>query len=921
MLKKILIKGARENNLKNIDLELPIGKFIVFTGLSGSGKSSLVFDTIYAEGHRRYIESLSTYARQFLERVDKPDVDYIEGISPAIAFEQKNPVKHSRSTVGTATEIYDYLRLLYAKTGRIICPQCKEEVKADTISQSVDTLLQKHDGARIYITFPFKWAERASAKQLIDELPSRGFIRLIADDEVYDLSQGKYPPLNGSGRFLVVVDRLAVRDSAATRMADSLEVAFREGKGEAVVRCVNGPDLRFSQEFICLGCDRKFERHTPNFFSFNSPYGACQACGGFGNILDYDLDLIIPDKNKTLAQGAIKPWNMSKYSRYFKKELEKLASDKNVDLNKPFRKLTKRELKLVLHGTSKHLGIYPFFKRLSAKKYKMFIRVFTRKYKSLKDCHQCGGTRLRQEALWVNIGGLSIAQVTAMTVAEARTFFKELELSRMEREIANDVLKEIESRLDFMYYVGLDYLTLDRLTRTLSGGEAQRVNLANQLGARLTGTLYILDEPTIGLHPRDNSRLLKILERLSDIGNTVLVVEHDREVISHAQHLVDMGPLAGAQGGEIVYSGTLKRFLKNCDSLTARHLKGKLTIPIPARRRETNGRYISIHGARENNLKGISVRIPLNTFTCVTGVSGAGKSTLVHETLYMALNRIFHQQGDRTGKFDMISGFEWIRDTLLLDQQPIGKTPRSNPITYIKAYDMVRKLFAETLAARKRGYTPGHFSFNAASGRCPVCKGNGHQKIEMHFMADIFVRCQECQGSRFKQEVLEVKYKGLNINQALELTVDQALEFFNGPPRLLNKLALLQEVGLGYLRLGQPATTLSGGEAQRLKIAAELSSKKPKGILYILDEPTTGLHFEDVKKLLAVLNNLVERGNTVLVIEHNLDVVKTADYIIDLGPEGGELGGYLVAEGTPEEIAQVETSHTGCHLKPLLNHN
>lgn len=931
MLKKILIKGARENNLKNIDLELPRGKFIVFTGLSGSGKSSLVFDTIYAEGHRRYIESLSTYARQFLERVDKPDVDYIEGISPAIAFEQKNPVKHSRSTVGTATEIYDYLRLLFSKVGKIECPRCLKEVKADTVSQSVDTLLQKHQEARIYITFPFYYTDRASAQQFLDDLPARGFIRVMTDGEVgvlkpegrevYDLSQGRYPPLDGGGWLLVVVDRLMVRESAATRLADSLETAFRESKGAAVVRFVDGPDLRFNQEFTCNDCGSEFERPTPNFFSFNSPYGACQACGGFGNILDYDLDLIIPDKDKSLAQGAIEPWNMRKYRSHFQRELRKLAEAKKVDLNKPYRKLSKRAQKLVLYGAKGHIGVFPFFERLGTKKYKMFIRVFTRKYKSLKDCHECEGTRLRREAMWVKIGGRTIAQVTSMTVTEAREFFAALKLYRMEREIARDVLKEIESRLEFMYYVGLDYLTLDRLTRTLSGGEAQRVNLANQLGARLTGTLYILDEPTVGLHPRDNRRLLDILKKLSDAGNTVLVVEHDREVISTAQHLVDMGPGAGAQGGQVVYSGTLKNFLKTCDSLTAGHLKGKLTIPLPTTRRETNGRYLSIKGAKENNLKGINVRIPLNTFTCVTGVSGAGKSTLIHDTLYRALDRIYHPSGERTGMFDVITGFGWLRDVALLDQQPIGRTPRSNPITYIKSYDAVRKLFSETPGARRQGYEPRHFSFNVAGGRCPECNGNGHQKIEMHFMADIFVRCEECQGSRFKQEVLEIKYKGLNIKQVLDLTVDQALEFFTGPNQLMEKLALFQEVGLGYLRLGQPATTLSGGEAQRLKIAAELSSKKSKGVLYILDEPTTGLHFEDVKKLLAVLNSLVDRGNTVLVVEHNLDVIKTADYILDLGPEGGEQGGYLVAEGTPEHLAQVEASHTGRFLKELLNQN
>jgi excinuclease ABC subunit A len=910
---ELIIRGAREHNLKNITLHLPRQKFIVFTGLSGSGKSSLAFDTIYAEGHRRYVESLSTYARQFLERVDKPDVDSIEGISPAIAIEQTNPVKHSRSTVGTATELYDYLRLLYAKIGQTICPDCQQLVAPDSVEKIIDRLFASHNGARVYINFPLPITPKTTSENLIGNLLAEGFIRLKIGEQLYTLEPKLILPLQGVQEVQVVVDRLVISPQEKRRLADSLETAFRQGGGVAYVELLGHGMLRFSQDFCCSTCQRSFEKPSPLFFSFNSPYGACPECRGFGNILDYDLSLIIPDRTKSLAAGAIEPWTLPRYRQHYAEELQKLAVQEGIDLHKPFQDLPDHAVQKILHGTKKFIGVLPFFHRLKEKKYKLYIRVFLSKYMSTVDCSQCQGSRLRQDALWVKIQGHSITDISRMTVAAARAFFDQLTLTPFAQEIAKDILKQIYSRLHFLHYVGLDYLTLDRLTRTLSGGEAQRINLANQLGAQLADTLYILDEPTVGLHPRDNHRLLDILKELSNRGNTVLVVEHDREVIAAADYIVDLGPLAGEKGGEVIFQGTLDGLVSHPWSLTARYLRGEKQVGTPRKPRAPEG-YLCLYGAAENNLKEIDVRIPLGTFTCVTGVSGSGKSTLIHDTLYYALDRIFHGSTHKIGKFEKISGFESLRDVILLDQKPIGKSPRSNPVTYIKAFDPIRQLFANTAIARVRGYTAGHFSFNVSGGRCEACKGDGYHKIEMHFMADIYVRCDQCHGTRFKRELLEVKYRGVDIHQVLQMTVEEAKAFFSHVPLAVQKLNLLVEVGLGYLRLGQPAPTLSGGEAQRLKIAAELSKKNPYAILYILDEPTTGLHFDDVHKLLMVLNRLVDQGNTVVVIEHNLDVIQAADHIIDLGPEGGDAGGYIVAEGSPQKIMQSPTSYTGQYL-------
>lgn len=928
-MEDIIIQGAREHNLKNISLRLPREKFIVITGPSGSGKSTLAFDTIYAEGHRRYVESLSTYARQFLERVDKPEVDYIEGISPAIAIGQQNPVKHSRSTVGTATEIYDYLRLLYSKVGRTVCPDCKLEVKPSNVQETAQELLRSHPEARAFILFPLQLEEGDSLGEALSELVARGFLRIMAGGEVREIEGGLAEELlseaeGDPGRLELhgVVDRLRFREEVHSRLADSLETAFEEGGGVAAASIVDGPFLRFSRRLECTGCGRAFEAPTPLFFSFNNPQGACPECGGFGNKLGYDLDLIVPDKNKSLAQGAIEPWTKPRWRRHFAQELQALAREKKVDLRKPFKDLTSRELRWVLHGTDSFMGVYPFFEYMKRKKYKLAIRVFTRRYMSTVDCERCHGARLRADALNVKVGGLNIAELSALSVRESLHFIRSLPLTPFERDVSRDILNQVESRLAFLEYVGVDYLTLNRLTRTLSGGEAQRINLANQLGAQLTGTLYILDEPTVGLHPRDTAKLLDILHSLCRRGNTLIVVEHDRDVISSADHIVDLGPMAGEKGGEVVYAGPLEGLLEYEGSLTAQYLRGdRQVVPKaegPPRRRGGSGHRLSLLGAGENNLKGIDLHIPLGTFTCITGVSGSGKSTLIHDTLFRALDRIFHRGQARIGRFKQIQGFERLRDVVLLDQNPIGKSPRSNPVSYIKAYDPIRRLFAETPEARERGYGPGHFSFNVAGGRCESCAGSGYQKIEMHFMADLYIRCPDCEGRRFTERTLEVLYKGLNIDQVLNLTVEEAMRFFADCPGALERLRLLQEVGLGYLRLGQPATTLSGGEAQRLKIAAQIGSKAPRDILYLLDEPTTGLHFHDIERLLKVLGRLVDIGNTVVVIEHNLDVIRAADHIIDLGPEGGDRGGEIVAEGTPEWILSNPASYTGRFLKAYL---
>jgi excinuclease ABC subunit A len=914
----LIIRGARAHNLKNLNLDLPRRALIVITGLSGAGKSSLAFDTIYAEGHRRYVESLSTYARQFLERVEKPEVDAVEGISPAIAIEQVNPVKHSRSTVGTTTEIYDYFRLLFAKIGITVCPDCDVRVQPDTVRESVDRLLTEHRGKRALIMYPLPITEATTAPGLMANLLAEGFVRVKVRDLVHTLTPTLRLDLTGLSQIEVVVDRLGLDENQQNRLAESLETAFIKGGGRAEVEIVGEGTWRLSEQFHCLSCDRVFERPTPLFFSFNNPRGACPLCKGFGNILDYDLNLIIQDPRKSLAEGAIEPWTLPRYIRHYSDEVRQLARREGIDLHRPYQQLSPEQQHKIVHGCGDFIGVLPFFRRLEAKKYKLYIRVFLSRYVTAVDCARCNGTRLRQDALYVKVGGYSIAELSHLTVAALEQFLDAVQLTPFEREIAQNIRSQIEARLSFLRQVGLSYLTIDRLTRTLSGGEAQRINLANQLGAQLTDTLYILDEPTIGLHPRDTQRLVAILQQLTDQGNTVIVVEHDRDVIAAADHVVDLGPGAGEHGGELMFSGPTEKLWRDPTSLTARYLRHELTVPIPLKRRPTDGRRLELLGARENNLRGIDVSIPLQTLTCVTGVSGSGKSTLVHDTLYRALERVFHGTSAKIGKFDRIVGFEYLRDVILLDQQPIGRTPRSNPVTYVDAFGPIRKLFAQTARAQLAGYRAADFSFNVGGGRCEACEGNGYVRIEMHFMADLYVTCEHCGGTRFKSEILEVRYAGVNIHEALQMSITQAVDFFTEAPQAQARLALLAEVGLGYLRLGQPATTLSGGEAQRLKIAAELGKKDPRDILYILDEPTTGLHFDDVRTLVRVLNRLVDQGNTVVVVEHNLEVIKTCDYVIDLGPEGGEGGGAIVAVGTPEAIARSRRAHTGRYLCPVL---
>jgi excinuclease ABC subunit A len=914
----LIIRGARAHNLKNLNLDLPRRALIVITGLSGAGKSSLAFDTIYAEGHRRYVESLSTYARQFLERVEKPDVDAVEGISPAIAIEQVNPVKHARSTVGTTTEIYDYLRLLFAKIGKTICPNCGVEARPDTVQGSVDRLLSEYPGERALILYPLPITAATTGPGLVANLLAEGFVRVKVREQVHTLTPTLTLDLAGLAQLEVVVDRLVLGERQRSRVAESLETAFIKGGGMALVEILGEGIWRLSDQFHCLPCGRVFERPTPLFFSFNNPRGACPACKGFGNILDYDLNLIIPDPYKSLAEGAIEPWTLPRYVRHYTDELRRLARREGIDIQRPYQQLTAAQQQTILHGCGDFIGVLPFFRRLEAKKYKLYIRVFLSRYVTAVDCAQCTGTRLRQDAMYVKVGGAAIAELSQMTVDELERFLDAVALTPFECEVARSVLSQLQGRLRFLRLVGLNYLTIDRLTRTLSGGEAQRINLANQLGAQLTDTLYILDEPTIGLHARDTHRLVAILQQLTDQGNTVIVVEHDRDVIAAADHVVDLGPGAGEHGGELIFSGSTEKLWRDPTSLTARYLREELSVPLPWKRRPTSGRSLQLLGARENNLKRIDMSIPLNTLTCITGVSGSGKSTLVHDTLYRALERVFHGTSAKIGKFDRVVGVENLRDVILLDQQPIGKTPRSNPVTYVDAFGPIRKLFAQTSRARFAGYRAGDFSFNVSGGRCEACEGNGSLRIEMHFMADLYVTCEHCGGTRFKPDILEVRYNGVNIHEALQMSVTQAVGFFTEAPQAQTRLALLAEVGLGYIRLGQPANTLSGGEAQRLKIAAELGKKNPRDILYILDEPTTGLHFDDVRTLVRVLNRLVDQGNTVVVVEHNLEVIKTSDYVIDLGPEGGEGGGEIVAAGTPEAVARSRRSHTGRYLRRVL---
>ncbi|MFN7980534.1 MAG: excinuclease ABC subunit UvrA [Vicinamibacterales bacterium] len=955
----IVVRGARTHNLKNIDVTLPTGKLIIVTGVSGSGKSSLAFDTIYAEGQRRYVESLSAYARQFLERMEKPDVDRIEGIAPAIAIRQKNSIRNPRSTVGTTTEIHDYMRLLFARVGRTFCRKCGRQVVRETAEVVASELLDLSKGTRLILGFDLPLVDAglsgSSTSQDVDELSEqgedgdseglpvsatagssaaavvsaieslrrRGFGRLLVDGRAQSFDDVDVKGLVKAPILQVVVDRMQIGgEDDRKRLTDAIETAYREGGGAAwVLQLAHGehPERlhQFSERFDCRMCGITYEDPQPRLFSFNNPFGACPTCHGFGNIVELDMKLVVPDPSKSINQNAIEPWSKPHY-RTALAELKRAAKKAKLRLDVPWSELTADEQQFVVEGNGDYEGVRGFFRWLEKKKYKVHVRVFLSRYRGYLTCPDCGGSRLRREARDVKVSGRTIDQVSALTVREAQTFFGGLDLTPKEVAISEKILKEITRRLGFLADVGLDYLSLDRLSSTLSGGEAQRINLATSLGSALVGTLYVLDEPSIGLHSRDNLRLIDILRQLRDQGNTVLVVEHDADMIKVADHIVDLGLGAGEQGGRVVFSGTLDELMHESRSLTSKYLRHELAIPVPTARRKGSGQFVKLLGATEHNLKDVDITIPLNTLTCVTGVSGSGKSTLVHDVLYAAIKR---QKGDwdrPVGAFRKLEGVEMITDVVLVDQQPIGRTPRSNPVTYLKAFDPIRELFAATKDAKSRGLTASHFSFNVPGGRCEACQGEGEVRVEMQFLADVFVPCDECDGKRFKPQVLEVQYRGRSIVQVLDLTVREALTFFSSSPKVLRRLQVLDEIGLGYLRLGQPATTLSGGEAQRIKIAAHLVSQGGERSLYILDEPTTGLHFDDIAKLLSAFRKLLEAGSTLLVIEHNLDVIKTADYIIDLGPNGGEEGGRIVATGTPEQVAQNEASATGRYIKAAL---
>jgi excinuclease ABC subunit A len=942
----IHVHGARVHNLKNISFDIPHNAITVVTGVSGSGKSSLAFDTIYAEGQRRYIESLSAYARQFLERIEKPDVDEITGIAPAIAIKQKNSTRNPRSTVATATEIYDYLRLLYARAGRTFCTKCGSQVRKDTMDEIAARVLALPQGRRFYVLYTFDLAaaapapaappRRTAAKKQVKPsgeairlalggLQRRGFQRLYQAGRMHEFSTPEtLLDINFAQPVYVVVDRLAIEPDMRSRLVDSVEICYREGRGEAILEFVpEGPDgsperMVFNERFECKTCGAVYQEPEPRLFSFNNPYGACARCQGFGNTIDFDINLVIPDRGKSLNEGAIQPWTKPRF-RAVLIELKQFARANQIPLDVPFRRLTAAQQAQVIEGDAKagYIGVNGFFKWLERKKYKLHVRVFLSRYRGYALCPDCNGARLRAEARAVRLSGKSITEVCAMTVALARQFMDTLELSEEQAAIADKILEEIRQRLLFLDEVGLDYLSLDRLSSTLSGGEAQRIQLATSLGSHLVGALYVLDEPSIGLHPRDTHRLIEILKHLRDLGNTILVVEHDPEMMAAADYVIDLGPGAGEHGGSILFAGPRTELLQSRESLTARYLNGELGIPVPNLRHKPSGRFLRIHAARAHNLQNVDVMIPLHMLVAITGVSGSGKSTLVHDVIYKAI------EAKRTGgKFqelcDRIEGDQVLLGVVLVDQSPIGRTPRSNPATYLKAFDAIREAFSSTADAKKRGYAAGHFSFNIPGGRCEACQGEGIVTVEMQFLADVELICEECRGTRFKSGVLEVRYREKNVHEVLQLTVREALVFFAGVPKITSKLRILDEVGLGYLRLGQSATTLSGGEAQRLKLAAHLTTQANEGVLYIFDEPTTGLHFDDIQKLLTAFRKLIDGGASIVVIEHNLDVIKSADWIIDLGPEGGAAGGQIVATGTPEQVARNSKSHTGKFLARVL---
>ena len=933
---KIIIRGAREHNLKNIHVEIPRDRLVVITGLSGSGKSSLAFDTLYAEGQRRYVESLSAYARQFLEQMEKPDVDTIEGLSPAISIEQKTTSKNPRSTVGTVTEIHDYLRLLFARAGRPHCYQCGKEIHSQTIQQIVDQVLALPPGTRLQLFSPIIRGRKGEYRKEFDYLRKSGYARVRVNGTIRDLSEEISLDKNKKHTLEVLVDRLVVKEGAGKRLADSLATALNLSEGIVKVEVGGGEELVFSEKFACVDCGISYPEISPRIFSFNNPYGACPQCDGLGTTNYFDPDLIVPNQEVSIREGAVLPWQ-GRNSMYFHQTLQSLADHYRIDLNTPFKNLPARVQKVLLYGSNgeqikfhyeredrRHFyyrdfeGIIPNLERRYRETDSEIIREEMEKYMNIRPCPACQGARLRKESLFVKVGGVNIHEVTEKSIRQALEFFTHLDLNPREREIARRILKEISERLGFLLNVGLDYLTLGRSSATLSGGESERIRLATQIGSGLVGVLYILDEPSIGLHQRDNARLLSTLKNLRDMGNTILVVEHDQETILESDYVLDLGPGAGVHGGELVFKGTPQELLQSETSLTGKYLSGRLRIPLPHRRRKSRGKFLTLIGASENNLKDITAKIPLGLFTCVTGVSGSGKSTLILDTLYRALAQKIYHSKERPGKVREIQGLSEIDKVIEIDQSPIGRTPRSNPATYTGLFTPIRDLFAQLPESRARGYAAGRYSFNVKGGRCEACGGDGIIKIEMHFLPDIYVTCEVCRGKRYNRETLEVHYKGKNIRDVLDMTVEQALQFFENIPAIRAKLETLTDVGMGYIKLGQQATTLSGGEAQRVKLSRELSKRSTGRTVYILDEPTTGLHFDDIRKLLNVLNRLVDSGNTVIVIEHNLEVIKTADYIIDLGPEGGDAGGQVIAGGTPEELTQVSQSYTGQFLKKIL---
>ncbi|EMV3137584.1 excinuclease ABC subunit UvrA [Staphylococcus pseudintermedius] len=933
----IVVKGARAHNLKNVDIELPKNQLIVMTGLSGSGKSSLAFDTIYAEGQRRYVESLSAYARQFLGQMDKPDVDTIEGLSPAISIDQKTTSKNPRSTVATVTEIYDYIRLLYARIGKPFCPNHGIEIESQTVQQMVDRIMELEERTKIQLLAPVVNHRKGTHEKLLTDISKKGYVRVRVDGEIMDVTQVPELDKNKNHTIEIVVDRLVVKPGIETRLADSIETVLELADGRLVVDIIDGDKLEFSEKHACPICGFSIGELEPRMFSFNSPFGACPTCDGLGQKLTVDLDLVVPDKDKTLNEGAILPWEPTS-SDFYPSMLKRVCEVYKINMDKPFKKLTERQRNIILYGsgdkeieftfkskfgqerkrTMPFEGVVPNIERRYHESPSEYVREMMQKYMGEQVCETCHGQRLSREALSVYVAGKNVGEVVEQSVKEALTYYENIELTEQDAQIAHLILKEITSRLAFLNNVGLDYLTLNRSSGTLSGGEAQRIRLATQIGSRLSGVLYVLDEPSIGLHQRDNDRLIHTLQEMRDLGNTLIVVEHDEDTMIAADYLVDIGPGAGEHGGEVVASGTPKQVMRNAKSLTGQYLSGKKFIPVPEHRRPVTDRKISVKGARSNNLKNVDVDFPLSVMNVVTGVSGSGKSSLVNEVLYKSLAKAINKSKIKPGEHDEITGMDQIDKIIDIDQSPIGRTPRSNPATYTGVFDDIRDVFASTNEAKVRGYQKGRFSFNVKGGRCEACKGDGIIKIEMHFLPDVYVPCEVCHGKRYNRETLEVTYKGKNIADVLEMTVEDATQFFENIPKIKRKLQTLVDVGLGYITLGQPATTLSGGEAQRVKLASELHKRATGRSIYILDEPTTGLHVDDISRLLKVLNRLVENGDTVVIIEHNLDVIKTADNLIDLGPEGGDGGGTILATGTPEEIAAIPESYTGRYLKTVL---